>query len=475
VGGIFYRPKDAWAADFIPFYKDGRYHLFYLHDWRDFALHGEGTPWFQISTEDFVRFAEYGEMLPRGSAEEQDLYVFTGSVIEAQGMFHIFYTGHNPHFPEQGRPAQAIMHAVSADLLHWKKIPEHSFFAPVDQFEPNDWRDPFVLWNPEEEEYWMLLAARLRTGPSRRRGCTALCTSSDLEHWRVRDPLWAPGLYYTHECPDLFAMGDWWYLVFSEFSERCITRYRMGRSPRGPWLVPADDTFDGRAFYAAKTASDGIHRFMFGWNATRERDKDYASWQWGGNLVVHELVQRSDGTLAVRVPPTVDDFFDQCKPVRLLSELGDCRIDGSMVEISALSSFGCATAGRMPETCKLKTTLTFAQATQGCGIMLRVASDLENAYYIRLEPHLHRMVFDSWPRKGDIPFMVELERRLQLTPGQAVELEVLVDGTVCEVYAAGQQAMSTRLYGHRTGTWGVFVQEGRACFQDVSLSVPGQQ
>ena len=147
------------------------------------------------------------------------------------------------------------MHAVSDDLLHWTKQPGEMFFSPGDNFESHDWRDPFVFWNPEAKEYWMLTAARLKTGPSRRRGCTALSTSRDLVHWTVRDPFWAPGLYFTHECPDLFKMGDWWYLVFSEFSERMHTRYRMARSLKGPWLTPANDTFDGRAYYAAKTAS----------------------------------------------------------------------------------------------------------------------------------------------------------------------------------------------------------------------------
>lgn len=472
---IFYKPEGAWAADFIPFYRDGRYHLFYLHDWRDATQHGEGTPWFQVSTEDFVRFAEHGEMLPRGSREEQDLYVFTGSVIEAEGGYHIFYTGHNPHFPKQGRPAQAIMHAVSQDLLHWEKIREHTFYAPADQYEPNDWRDPFVFWNPEEGEYWMLLAARLRVGPSRRRGCTALCSSANLERWQVREPLWAPGLYYTHECPDLFAMGGWWYLVFSEFSERCVTRYRMSRSLSGPWLVPADDTFDGRAFYAAKTASDGARRFIFGWSATREEERDYHNWQWGGNLVVHEVFQCPDGTLAVRVPTSVDGTFDHREPIRLQSGLGDCIISSDMVEISAPSSFGCATAGIMSEQCRLEATVIFTEGTQGCGVFLRASEDLEEAYYIRLEPHRSRMVFDAWPRKGDIPFMVELERPLELGPGQPVHLKVLVDGTVCEVYAAGQLAMSTRLYDLKTGNWGVFVQEGTARFENFGVWVPDQR
>jgi hypothetical protein len=30
--GIFYRPLDGVAADFIPFYWEGVYHLFYLKD-----------------------------------------------------------------------------------------------------------------------------------------------------------------------------------------------------------------------------------------------------------------------------------------------------------------------------------------------------------------------------------------------------------------------------------------------------------
>jgi beta-fructofuranosidase len=475
MGRIFYKPEGAWAADFIPFYRDGRYHLFYLHDWRDPDQHGEGTPWFQVSTEDFVHFTEHGEMLPRGSEEEQDLYVFTGSVIESEGTYHIFYTGHNPHFPKRGRPAQAVMHAVSQDLLRWEKIPEHTFYAPADQYEPHDWRDPFVFWNPEEGEYWMLLAARLRAGPSRRRGCTAICSSVDLERWRLREPLWAPGLYYTHECPDLFAMGDWWYLVFSEFSERCVTRYRMSRSLRGPWLVPSDDALDGRAFYAAKTASDGVRRFIFGWNSTREHERDYHNWQWGGNLVVHEIAQRPDGTLAVRVPTSVDGAFGHREPVHLLSGPGDCSINSDMVEISAPSSFGCATAEMMPGECKLEATVTFTEGAQACGIMLRVSEDLEEAYYIRLEPHRNRMVFDAWPRKGDVPFMVELERPLRLRPGQPIDLKVLVDGTACEVYAAGELAMSTRVYDLRTGSWGVFVQEGTARFENLGMWVPGQR
>jgi beta-fructofuranosidase len=469
---VFYQPVDGVAADFIPLYFDNSFHLFYLKDYRNIEKQGEGTPWFQISTQDFVHFTDHGEMLKRGSVEEQDLYVFTGSAIHAEGKFHIFYTGHNPHLRRRGQPEQAVMHAVSDDLIHWTKLPEDTFFAPQDQYEPHDWRDPFVFWNPDACEYWMLLAARTRQGPSRRRGCTALCASKDLKNWQVRPPFWAPALFFTHECPDLFKMGDWWYLVFSEFSERCVTRYRMSRSINGPWLRPQEDTFDGRAFYAAKTASDGNKRFLFGWNPTRVDLKDDSAWQWGGNLVVHEIHQRADGTLSVGLPDSVSSLFARNMPVVFTPALGEAKIQKTQVNLSASGSFACASAGALPDCCKIETHICFTPETQGCGLFLRSSDDYEEGYYIRLEPQQNRLVFDRWPRNGDQPFIIGLDRPIDLSTGNSVNMTVLIDGSICEVYVNDEVAMSTRMYEHTHGQWGVFCEEGSVDFIRTSLSVP---
>jgi beta-fructofuranosidase len=468
---FFYRPQGAWAGDFIPFYKDGTFHLFYLHDWRDRHKHGEGTPWYQISTRDFVHFTEHGEMLPRGSMTDQDLYVFTGSVIEALGQYHIFYTGHNSYLRKKGKPEQGVMHAVSDDLLKWRKIPEDTFFAPQGTYEPNDWRDSFVFWNEEAGEFWLLAAARLKTGPSRRRGCTALCASKDLRKWEVREPFWAPGLYFTHECPDLFRMGDWWYLVYSTFTERMVTHYRMSHSLKGPWLAPENDTFDARVYYAAKTASDGRRRFVFGWNPTRVDGRDNQSWQWGGNLVVHEVIQEADGTLSVRIPETVDKAFSKQVPVGFKAGLGNCEIVRDGVRIVAPESFACSVAGTPAEPCKIEAVVEFSANTRGCGIMLRASDDIEEGYYIRLEPGRNRLVLDTWPRPGDVPFMVGLERPIGLSPAKPVQLKLILDGSICEVYVNGKVAMSSRLYDRYTGAWGVFVNEGVAHFKDARLTV----
>lgn len=495
---IFYRPALGVAADFIPYNQDGRFYLFYLQDWRDPAHFGEGTPWYLLSTADFIHYTEHGEMLARGGPDDQDRWVFTGSVIAAGGEYHIFYTGHNSHFAGTGRPVQAILHAVSPDLLHWRKQPEERFFAPVETYEPDDWRDPFVFWNAGAGEYWMLLAARLHPGPfrcfaptcpsghpkrvrvgrraaaltsARRRGCTALATSPDLQHWTVRQPFYAPGLYYTHECPDLFRMGDWWYLLFSEFSERTVTRYRLSRSLEGPWLTPANDTFDGRAFYAAKTASSGDRRYLFGWNPTREGETDRGAWQWGGSLVVHELVQNPDGTLGVRLPESVAAAFAPAQAVDLRPALGECRPIPGGLALQAEGSFAAAVApDPLPSACRLDLEIEVSPGTKGCGLILRADPDLETGYYLRLEPQAGRLVFDSWPRPGDLPYLPELERPLAVLPGRPVQLTVLIEGSVCEVYAGGQVALSTRLYDHPAGLWGVFAQEGAAQLRKVSIS-----
>lgn len=467
---FFYKPVGAWAADFIPFYWRGQFYLFYLLDWRDKSHHGEGTPWHLVATSDFVHFVEHGEMLPRGAHGEQDLWVFTGSVIYGEGKFHIYYTGHNSYLRAVGQPQEAIMHAESDNLLTWRKVTGERHFAPADRYEKDDWRDAFVFWNEEAKEYWMLLAARLKSGPSRRRGCTALSVSKDLKTWTVEEPFWAPGLYFTHECPDLFRLGDWWYLVYSEFTERSVTHYRMARNLRGPWQAPVNDTFDGRAFYAAKTAGEGKQRFVFGWNPTRTDARDDRGWNWGGNLVVHELIQESDGTLSVRAPDKVTGAFSLPAKISLQPAIGKPEISGQRVTLSGPDSFVAATAGDLPSRCKIEATFDFAPNTHACGLMLRMSDDFEEGYYIRLEPARNRLVFDSWPRPGDIPYMVELERPLDLSAGQSVKLTVLIDGSVFIAYANNKIAMSGRMYNHKAGVWGVFVSDGFATVPHLFLS-----
>jgi beta-fructofuranosidase len=475
---IFYKPDDGWAGDVIPFYWQGEYHLFYLKDLRVAADKvALGASWAHLGTRDFVHFTEYPLALPSGDCLAQDLIVATGSVIEAHSMFHIFYAGQNWLLPPRGRPREAIMHATSPDLIHWTKdAASPILFADASRFEVDDWRDPYVFWNDTVASYWMLLAARLRSGPSRRRGCIALVTSPDLAHWTIQDPFWAPHLYYTHECPDLFCIGDWWYLVYSTFSDRYVTHYRMSRRLGGPWTAPENDTFDGRAFYAAKTASDGTRRFSCGWVSTRERDADDGGWEWGGNLVVHEVVQAPDGTLRVKVPPEVDALFTDPVPIIFKDGLGEWSWEENALSGKVGDGFGACRLGPMPDQCRITATVTCTPGTRACGVLLRADEDLEGCYEVRWEPGRSRVVFDRWPRKAGptvFPGLADafvLECPLSMALGEPVELRIIVDGTIVVVYVNNEVALSTRAYNHGHGEWGLFVYEGEATFRECKLA-----
>ena len=465
---IFYKPPDAVAADFIPFFWEGRCHLFYLKDYRDRDKHGEGTPWFHLVTDDFVAFEDWGEALPRGGDGDQDLYVFTGSAIARANEFHIFYTGHNPHFARVGRENEAVMHAVSSDLRTWRKDPGFRLTAPAQEgYEPHDWRDPFVFWNAEAGEYWMLLAARKGTGPARQRGLTALMASPDLARWELREPFWAPDLYYTHECPDLFRCGDWWYLVYSTFSERHITHYRMSRDLRGPWLAPADDGFDGRPVYAAKTASDGNRRLLFGWLATRTGEKDDGGWNWGGNLVVHELSQESDGTLTTHPVASILEQFGEALPLEPRPVLGAWRVDGATITGGEVGRGASLLLADLPPCCLVEAECSFAAGTTNAGLLLRADDALDRYYMLRIEPDRQRIVFDRWPRPGDQAFMIE--RPLPMAPETPVRFLVLIDDTCIVAYVNNRIALSCRMHDHRAGKLGLFVNEGKAHFNRVAI------
>jgi beta-fructofuranosidase len=463
--GLFYKPADAWAGDFIPFYWKGEYHLFYLKDYRD-REKSRGIPWFHISTRNFIEFEDHGEAIPHGGDDEQDLNIFTGCVFHHGERFHIFYTGHN----NDRTPKQVVMHATSEDLAEWEKDPGFLLRADEGLYEVDDWRDPFVFWNPEAEEFWMLIAARVREGPESRRGCLALAASSDLVHWDVRPPFWSPGLYYTHECPDLFRWGDWWYLVYSTFTERFVTHYRMSRNLDGPWVAGRRDTFDGRAFYAAKTASDGGRRFAFGWNPTREGDSDGGAWQWGGNLVVHEIHQRRDGELRTALPPELRRPFTRRKELAFKAVLGTWVERSGLYAASAPDGFAWTMVAELPTICKVKARLSWAPGTRGCGLFLRADPGLASYYQLRIEPDSARLVLDRWPRSGDKPF--EFERPLE-GDGKSSSLEVLLEGSIMEAYFGESVALSSRVYDHPCGWLGLFVSEGSAEFSEVEISSLG--
>lgn len=466
-----FKPATGWVGDVIPFEHDGVVWLYYLLDERDGVPRSErdeGMPWAAVTTTDFVRFDDRGVVLPSGGRAAEDFDCYTGSVVtDDDGLLHLFYTGHNPAVRTVDGDLQIVCHATSdADPAVWVKHPEWSFGATAGHV-PQDWRDPFVYRTAPGEPWQMLLAARVADGTPRRSGVVARLESDDLVRWRPVAPLWNPRRFITQECPDLFQWGSWWYLVYSEFSDSFQTRYRVARSPEGPWLAPRHDTVDGRAFYASKTVASGDERMFIGWIATKEGDADAGAWQWAGTLSVLAARQREDGSLAFRLPDAVGSLFPDS--VDLTGSF--VALDGADSEpgAGAADRYAAWLGPQLPDEALVTVDLEITEGTHACGVLLRASDDGEFGYEVRLEPSRGRLVLDQWPRgrtggeqwqiEGDRPHAIELERPVDLAPG-VHRLQIHLDHTLCVIVVDDQVALSTRLYDHAAGRVGVFCCDG---------------
>ncbi|MEV6103609.1 family 43 glycosylhydrolase [Streptomyces sp. NPDC051940] len=465
---VFFQPTDGWVGDVIPFEQDGELRLFYLHERRETPK--PGTPWSLVTTRDLVNLEDHGTALPHGTPDDADFNAYTGSVVrDADGVHHLFYTAQNPaRTGADGLPLQLVAHATSTDGARtWVKHPGHTFGAPAG-YESADWRDPYVFRDERHGVWRMLIAARHLSGPERRRGVIAQCVSDDLVRWTPAEPFWDPRRYITHECPEVFRLGDWWYLVYSEFSESFTTRYRMARGPEGPWLVPDRDTVDGRAFYAAKSAELNGRRVFAGWIATREGGTDDGAWQWAGTMSLLEAVQNPDGTLGFRIPEEIVAVFDQELPAGIPPTALDAS-DGYADTVGTEP---------LPAQYYVRAELDIAPGTTECGLLLKASADGDRGYRIRLEPKRGRLVLDRWPRRGtgdaqwqisgDVPFQLELERPADLGGGSHV-LEVLVEGDIAVVVLDRQVCLSTRLYDDTHDRLGVFAGEGSVKVRDLRV------
>lgn len=466
----FYKPEGAWVGDVIPWQEDGVFHLFYLYETRNVPK--DGMPWHRVVTENLVDFVDNGESIASGGAESDSFNVYTGSIVlDNDGTHHAFFTGQNPaKTGADGLPLQVVMHATSQDrMATWTHHPANTFGA-TEGYESADWRDPFVFWDEEAQLWRMLITARHTDGPSRRRGVIAQCTSRDLITWDPAPAFWAPRRYLAHECPEVFKWGEWWYLVYSEFSDAFTTRYRMSRSLDGPWIVPEHDTLDGRAYYASKSAERDGRRFFFGWISSREGSTDDGAWQWAGTMSVLEAEQSPDGVLSFHPATEFRDTF--VAPVDLIASGTTLEAPDGYAQV--------ITQADAPSTFRLVARFDITEGTTECGVLLR-ANDDGDSYVLRLEPKRNRLVFDRWPRRatgteqwqisGDVPFAIELERPCLLGPGEH-ELDVIVDGDICVATVDNATVLSTRLYDRPTGRVGAFVGEGAVTLTTFTLSQP---
>ena len=65
------------------------------------------------------------------------------------------------------------MHAVSRDLKKWDKIPRGPDLSSIQGYEPDDWRDPYVLYVTKKNQRYVMIPSPPENGraPRSAGGC----------------------------------------------------------------------------------------------------------------------------------------------------------------------------------------------------------------------------------------------------------------------------------------------------------------
>ena len=467
---LFPTSHNAWVGDVMPMSDGEELKLYYLYD-----TDNNGPlyhPVWLFTTDNLYEYQDMGLAVPCGpDLDATDPAIGTGCVmIDQQGKYHCFYTGHNDTAPSKGKDKSCVMHAVSEDGLKWTKILDDTFYAP-DHYSSDDFRDPQVFWNEEAGCYWLLIAAR----DEKLGGIVARYCSDDLSTWTLMDPLYAPGRQYMLECPDLFKMGDQYYLFYSW---DCVTYYAVSDSINGPFVQAKDPVLasTGFTFYAAKTAELNGTRYLCGWIGRKSEPTDAGTYNWAGTMMIHELVLNSDGTLGVREPHTLSEFFTKEKTINAVDMSGDAETieNGFRISSGDKKSVSLVNFGQREPVFMLEADVRF---TNNGFLGFCFGKDREYQKYsgMVIDAKYDALHFEGsvLSRMAYVDPLVKTDYTLE--PGRVYHIKLVMENEIATLYIDDAKVLCVRVYKSMDGgDIGIFAVNTDAEFTNMTLRIPGE-
>lgn len=460
---LFPKPAEGYAGDPIPFYDGENLNVYYIHDargWNEGYFH----PWNLFRTKNYTEWEDKGRVIEGNFNDKanQDYGIGTGTVLEGRdGRYHAFYTGWNGYPEADVEYSEKVQHAVSDDLLNWTKIPEDGFYGGVDDF-----RDPHVVWVEEENRYWMLVSTWRGQGDWT--AVLKLYTSSDLKTWEYG------GVYYDDavngdfmECPTLLRYNGYWYLSYFQKAvdgtNARVTRYVYKKNLSDEWIRPETDCFDGAGLSAARLVQCGDRLITVGWIGTKISDYDAGQFTWAGNLALHELKQRADGTLYVvpvreRAEALAHEtaYETAYKGDAVEYQNGSARFAKSPRYQYLLFEPVKKGALKLDFTLEAedKAGLTFARGVSGYG-------------EVCVELDVKAGLLSFYNTKPTLTQTAPSQAFVKLPNADKFECELYLQGECVTLYVNGQIALSTRIYNLTGYGFGFYAAGEGAKFSDI--------
>jgi beta-fructofuranosidase len=279
------RLTDHWIWDFWIADTGTEYHIFFLKAPKSLGdpehRHANATVGHAVS-DDLRIWSLFPDALTAGEPGTwDDRAIWTGSVIEADGVWHMLYTG---TCLAEGGAIQRIGLATSSDLASWTRQGS----GPLIEADPRwyeklgdskwpeeAWRDPWIIL--EGGRFHALITARSNAGASVHRGVIGHAISDDLRAWETQSPLSEGGRFSHLEVPQVVDTGDGHVLVFSCEASRVESK-RDGRSENGRGdLTYVASAAGALGPFQVSEAKPALQRGLYSGRLVKARD---GSWVW---------------------------------------------------------------------------------------------------------------------------------------------------------------------------------------------------
>jgi beta-fructofuranosidase len=395
----------------------GRWHLYYQFNpaaprWGD--IH-----WAHASSADLLSWRDEPIALKPSPGDDAG-GCFSGSFALVNTVPTLYYSGYTPE-----RQVQCA--ATSSDLITWTKHPERTIGTPPEGVGATDFRDPFVF---HHGAFWyMVVGASLRS----ERGQCLLYRSADGVAWTYRHALYtAPSLALgvMWECPNFFPLGERWVLTVSIWP--CLGAHAFVGRFEDERFVPESDAVldvDAGAFAHLATRGPDGRTLQWAWlNEQREQGLIDAD-GWAGALTVPRELLLDDRARLITWPAAEIAALRSAEvPVAHTGSTRGVRhtFSGRCLDIEA------------------RFTL---RDRQKLGITVLASPDGREATRIVFWPDARRLLIersrsslDAGTRRQDVFGLLCLDE------GEALNLRVLLDHSVLEVYANGRLTLCTRIY-----------------------------
>lgn len=181
-------------------------------------------------------------------AETWEQSLWAGGVAHRDGQFVLYYTG----VTETREASSQIGRAFSRDLRLWSKDDANPILTlsagnPYYSDEPvHCFRDPYPMMINGKR--YLLIGAKDKAQPEGKRGCIGFIEERIDGRFTFHPPLFSPGSYNVLECPALYTIGTYWYLLFGDDTKK-VFRYARADQPLGPFIEPRENQLLPENFY----------------------------------------------------------------------------------------------------------------------------------------------------------------------------------------------------------------------------------